>query len=1732
MQWKAIWKTICGHRNCKTFRKPSRFRPHVELLEDRVTPVIGPVYIPPGIGAGGVANVLGTSMNLGGIARINVGGIGTGTLMQDGTDILTAAHIADGGSNANVTFNVANPVNGNPLPITYTVPQDQQFQYATGATFRLIAINNNTGVALKLPPAGQPIVNGGWGNYAIGDLLIVLGGTPRVPRGAAGTVGLGGRVARPAYPGDPPPPAGPPAWGGVGGGWADTGSRAVLQVTAVNGLGQVTGVIVVDAGDYTALPPAIALNQPVATVNETNDIAVMRLTGSAGGTTGLLVGPYYGGQPGNPNQVGYPLATSPLDPVANPTDFGFSGYGNMGTGLTGDIAGRDFDTAGTLRVGTNTLEATGAFMGNSIQKLELTGLTPALINPNLNNPIPTFAITYAQPDQGGFSTTQPIPWNATAAEVQAALVNAPNNANLLTPLTNLNTEVTGGYMQDQSISWFIRFTGNRANQVIMPLGIGAPLKSINLGVGGANYAVNDVLQIMGGTPVGIHESVRDFNRARIKVTNVDNGQVVGFDVLSFGNYEPGAFPNLVNAPTQLVQGANNNAAGATFNLVAPPAGVPGYRANQTIIGVPATNTFTSVATASVLAGGQNYQVGQVLTVVGGVSPLVGGVAAQLQVTSIGGNQAMGPVTGVQVVNPGNYITLPWNPQGIPVGGNGGATFAISPITPGITYATVKAAGAGYTLGDLLFVPGDGGLATLMVTGLNAAGGVTSVRIIFPGNYTTLPSYPAAVFGGTGQGASFNISSAAPNRLMSDFDLALSPQFDTLNLLSGDGNPNLFPGLTPATEVQTVTLNLQYAPFTFQLTYPSSPAVTTAPLQWNATAQEVQDALSNATAAGAVAFAQVVNGGQAQYSVGDLLEVGGAIGGNSAILRVTGIVNNAQRGPVADVEVVNTGNYQFLALPPAARATRNLTNPGAAGATVALTGGGKPLNGNITVARPALGLYTITFRNQLATAVAPQLLATASVPTNPFFGPPVIVDTTNPGIDEYETAKGDSGGPAFVNGTIVGTVVGGSAINTLNNRLDSFGMLGEWMNVGAFVSNSPWIATPPMPGKFLTSLGAPIYQGGQPAAMPLILNMKDFQALGLDGRVDNITINVRNVLGNLQITVNDPSSPQYSGMYFNAPAANYTRLYIVGGPDNNTFNIQGNLGLGATVIGGPGNNTVNVADSWNGANTTYTVAATGAGATAETTITAHVGGDPVQQIIVSSVQSASIDTGNGNNIVNVQSTLATTPLSITSGTGQNAVNVGALSLDGVAGSVTVVKNGGTLALTIDDRLGDPQTSYNNAQFTLFGSTVGVFSTNLPGRNVAQITYLVDSVAINQAAPIQPLLPRGTVIVQASTTNTTINTDGPNSTVRFDRNGSLTAPVAINDLDGPATAQFNIGAVASNLVAFLYATHVSVTGGAFDVVSPTTAANVSVSSGKLSVAASQTFVATGNVSLTGGVTQVVAGGMIDDADDFTQTGSNILSLDLVYPSAPIKVAGVVSLSGILDLNAPIGFTPSPGMVITLISNIGPSAVNGNFLGLPEGSLLAVNGVKYVLSYQGGVSGRDVVLTADSGPPDPSVPVANYFTVQALQGQVTTVDLVAHGSGGNGTLIASVVTQPTNGSVVLNPVTGLFDYTPTQPNYTGPDSFTYMVTSGGVESNIATVVVMIVPVVTFDNPGDQTSAAGTWASLYLSGWSTSGAPVTYVVSGTLPSSRSIILVIRRAQPERGRACTCPAGAPAVRR
>ena len=77
-------------------------------------------------------------------------------------------------------------------------------------------------------------------------------------------------------------------------------------------------------------------------------------------------------------------------------------------------------------------------------------------------------------------------------------------------------------------------------------------------------------------------------------------------------------------------------------------------------------------------------------------------------------------------------------------------------------SSIAASGAGYVVGDI--IPVAGGTvgerlspASIEVTAINGSGGVTGARLFEPRSYIVAPSNPVATSGGTGSGATFNLT---------------------------------------------------------------------------------------------------------------------------------------------------------------------------------------------------------------------------------------------------------------------------------------------------------------------------------------------------------------------------------------------------------------------------------------------------------------------------------------------------------------------------------------------------------------------------------------------------------------------------------------------------------------------------------------------------------------------------------------------------------------------------------------------------------------------------------------------------------------------------------------------------------------------------------------------------------------------------------------------------------------
>jgi autotransporter-associated beta strand protein len=146
---------------------------------------------------------------------------------------------------------------------------------------------------------------------------------------------------------------------------------------------------------------------------------------------------------------------------------------------------------------------------------------------------------------------------------------------------------------------------------------------------------------------------------------------------------------------------------------------------------------------------------------------------------------------------------------------------------------------------------------------------------------------------------------------------------------------------------------------------------------------------------------------------------------------------------------------------------------------------------------------------------------------------------------------------------------------------------------------------------------------------------------------------------------------------------------------------------------------------------------------------------------------------------------------------------------------------------------------------------------------------------------------------------------------------------------------------------------------------------------------------------------AAGTLTTANDVSFATGSTFHVDIGGYAAGndvLDVGGIVNLNSdggtgaTLNFSLLAGFNPADGQQFTIIRNTGSNPVVGTFAGLPEGYFLVSNGTALRISYIGGSTGHDVVLSATLQPPvthfavTPSVSTALVgwpvtFTVTAL-------------------------------------------------------------------------------------------------------------------------------------------------------
>jgi autotransporter-associated beta strand protein len=77
------------------------------------------------------------------------------------------------------------------------------------------------------------------------------------------------------------------------------------------------------------------------------------------------------------------------------------------------------------------------------------------------------------------------------------------------------------------------------------------------------------------------------------------------------------------------------------------------------------------------------------------------------------------------------------------------------------------------------------------------------------------------------------------------------------------------------------------------------------------------------------------------------------------------------------------------------------------------------------------------------------------------------------------------------------------------------------------------------------------------------------------------------------------------------------------------------------------------------------------------------------------------------------------------------------------------------------------------------------------------------------------------------------------------------------------------------------------------------------------------------------------------------------------AQLDVSGTVSLNN-SNLNVSVGYAAALGASFTIIKNNGPNAISGTFNNLAEGAKFVVGSMTFRITYKGGTSGKDVVIT----------------------------------------------------------------------------------------------------------------------------------------------------------------------------
>ncbi len=230
----------------------------------------------------------------------------------------------------------------------------------------------------------------------------------------------------------------------------------------------------------------------------------------------------------------------------------------------------------------------------------------------------------------------------------------------------------------------------------------------------------------------------------------------------------------------------------------------------------------------------------------------------------------------------------------------------------------------------------------------------------------------------------------------------------------------------------------------------------------------------------------------------------------------------------------------------------------------------------------------------------------------------------------------------------------------------------------------------------------------------------------------------------------------------------------------------------------------------------------------------------------------------------------------------------------------------------------------------------------------------------------------------------------SKVIFAGNSTLSGPLTVSS----GTVQFD-GSQPSSAVAEapqIYAKGVTLSGSG--TVGPiTTASSMTVGSPPYAVTTTDSNISPGDGTTEPGILTV----------DGDVTLNSVTNFDVALNGATaahgydqLNPTGSVNLGG-CNLDATLGFTPVAGNSFTIIKSSTP--ITGTFNGLPEGGTVKIGGVSFTITYKGGASGDDVVLTpsvATTTPTGTTTSLESSANPSTLDQTVTFTAIVAPASG----------------------------------------------------------------------------------------------------------------------------------------